>query len=412
MPLIAPTIKKSATRIGLTLLLLTFNANATTDQPPPDTPQPSTPLTASISTQFKQLERGNILAAAAEQLERQPSTIVKYPASRSAGGVHDFYSEGDYWWPDPDNPDGPYIRRDGLSNPDNFIMHRLQLIKLSETIATLTSAYLLQPDARYLNKIDAHLNAWFISPNTKMTPSLQYAQAISGRNTGRSIGIIDTIHLTEVARSVYKLEQLAPGALNSAPGVKAWFAQYVQWLVTSDFGKTERQHPNNHGVCWAMQTAAFAQLTGNSALLNEIRQDFKRVFIQQMMAADGSFPAELARTKPYGYSLFVLDAMATTAQLLSNRDNNLWQYRSADGRGMAKAMHYMLPFVQDKSNWPFKPDVLYWHDWPVRQPAFIMAAQQFNNSQFFTAWKQQNAEPTEYEVLRNLPVRHPLLWLE
>ena len=31
---------------------------------------------------------------------------------------------------------------------------------------------------------------------------------------------------------------------------------------------------------------------------------------------DGSFPQELARTKPYGYSLFNLDAMAIIAQTL------------------------------------------------------------------------------------------------
>ena len=33
---------------------------------------------------------------------------------------HDYFSEGDYWWPDPKNPGGPYIRRDGFSNPANF----------------------------------------------------------------------------------------------------------------------------------------------------------------------------------------------------------------------------------------------------------------------------------------------------
>ena len=43
---------------------------------------------------------------------------------RSAGGLHDFFSEGDYWWPDPKNPDGPYIQRDGMTNPDNFVEHR------------------------------------------------------------------------------------------------------------------------------------------------------------------------------------------------------------------------------------------------------------------------------------------------
>ena len=38
-------------------------------------------------------------------LTQEPVTITSFVAERSAGGVHDFYSEGDYWWPDPVNPD-------------------------------------------------------------------------------------------------------------------------------------------------------------------------------------------------------------------------------------------------------------------------------------------------------------------
>ncbi len=34
-----------------------------------------------------------------------------------------------------------------------------------------------------------------------MNPNLQYAQAIQGRFTGRGTGIIDTLHLVEVARA-------------------------------------------------------------------------------------------------------------------------------------------------------------------------------------------------------------------
>jgi Alginate lyase len=49
----------------------------------------------------------------------------------SAGGLHDYFSEGDYWWPDPKNPDGPYIQRDGQSNPANFDDHRKAMRRLS-----------------------------------------------------------------------------------------------------------------------------------------------------------------------------------------------------------------------------------------------------------------------------------------
>ena len=73
-------------------------------------------------------ERARVIAAAERYLTRPPQTITAFRAARSAGGPHDFFSEGDYWWPDPKNPDGPYIRRDGESNPGNFVDHRRALV--------------------------------------------------------------------------------------------------------------------------------------------------------------------------------------------------------------------------------------------------------------------------------------------
>ena len=63
------------------------------------------------------IERARVLKAAGGYLAAQPVTVTAAGSPRSAGGPHDFFSEGDYWWPDPKNPDGPYIQRDGMTNP-------------------------------------------------------------------------------------------------------------------------------------------------------------------------------------------------------------------------------------------------------------------------------------------------------
>ena len=90
------------------------------------------------------------------------------------------------------------------------------------------------------------------------------------------------------------------------------------------------------------------------------------MLIPNQEAADGSFPLELARTKPYGYSLFNLDAMSILAQTLTTREDNLWTWQLPDGRGMARAVAYMYPYIADKSKWPKPPDVMYFKDWPVK----------------------------------------------
>jgi hypothetical protein len=154
-------------------------------------------------------ERPRVLSAADRYLHRPPQTITAFRAARSAGGVHDFFSEGDYWWPDPAHPDGPYIRRDGESNPANFVEHRRAMVRLSIEVPALTAAWLLTKDGRYAEQARRHLRAWFVEPETRMNPSLTYAQAIHGVTTGRGTGIIDTIHLVEVVRAVETLRRAA-----------------------------------------------------------------------------------------------------------------------------------------------------------------------------------------------------------
>ena len=136
------------------------------------------------------------LVCRAERILRQKvMTLPDAPAARSPGLPTEFYSEGDYWWPDPACPDGPYIKYDGRSNPRSFNRHRKLLIRQSVQIATLSEAFRMTRSPKFLKKAEAILRAWFMNPDTAMRPHLSYAQAVHRRCSGRSIGVIDSIHL-------------------------------------------------------------------------------------------------------------------------------------------------------------------------------------------------------------------------
>ena len=329
---------------------------------------------AAQSIDVSKVDRARVRNATNAYLKGQRITITAATSSRSAGGRHDFFSEGDYWWPDPQNPGGPYIQRDGMSNPDNFNEHRRALMRLSIQVPALAAAWKLTSDQRYALHAAKHLRAWFIDETTRMNPNLQFAQAIHGRFTGRGIGIIDTIHLVEVARAIEVMESSNVLSAADLAHIKQWFADYLHWMTTSKNGTDERDAKNNHGTCWVMQVSAFAHLTGDQALLKFCRERYKTVLLPDQMAADGSFPQELRRTKPYGYSLFNLEAMATVCELLSTREDNLWTFELADGRGMRRALEFMVPFIRDKKRWPAKPDVMYDSEWPMRQNSLLFGA--------------------------------------
>ena len=97
-----------------------------------------------------------------------------------------------------------------MSNPGNFNDHRRALMRLSVQMPALTTAYRLTKDRKYsdgggaaragLVRVARHAD----DAGTALRPG------DPGPVHGRGIGIIDTIHLVEVARAIERLDG-APG---------------------------------------------------------------------------------------------------------------------------------------------------------------------------------------------------------
>lgn len=352
-----------------------------------------------------------IIKQATWAMQQEPLTVTAFTATRSAGGKHDFYSEGDYWWPDPQNPDGPYIQRDGQTNPDNFVAHRHAMIRFSKVVGSLAAAFQLTGDPSYAQQVLRHCRAWFVDTATRMNPHLLYAQAIKGRATGRGIGIIDAVHLMEVVKGLQVIERAGKVQDEKVfAGSRNWFSAYLHWITTHSYGKDEMQAANNHGTCWVMQVAVFSNYTKNDTLLKFCRDRYKQVLLPNQMETDGSFPLELKRTKPYGYSIFNLDAMATICQELSMPGDDLWQYTLSNERSIGKGISFLYPYIVNKNTWAWQKDVMYWEQWPVAQPFLIFGAIALQKPEWFQTWQGLEHDPAEEEVIRNLPVRNPTIW--
>jgi len=57
---------------------------------------PAARLGAVEKLNLAEVERGRVMRAADRYLAEQPVTVTAASSSRSAGGRHDFFSEGDY----------------------------------------------------------------------------------------------------------------------------------------------------------------------------------------------------------------------------------------------------------------------------------------------------------------------------
>jgi hypothetical protein len=299
-----------------------------------------------------------------------------------------------------------------MSNPANFTEHRKAMIRLSHITGLLASAYKITGDEKYVRQAFLHLSAWFAEPATRMNPSLLYAQAIKGRFTGRGTGIIDTIHLIEVTQAIFAMEKAKCVDRRLLEAVRSWFSEYIEWLMTHQYSIDEMNTNNNHATCWVMQVASFARLTGNEEILDFCRQRYREVLLPGQMADDGSFPQELRRTKPYGYSLFNLDAMTMVCLILSDKDNDLVNYQTPEGRSLRKGIEFLYPFTADKTKWTYGKDVMYWDEWPVAHPFLVIGAYKFGVKAWLETWVRLDHFPSNEEVIRNLPVRNPVIWME
>lgn len=359
------------------------------------------------------IERKFILDRASLALDAVPLSITQFKSEYSEGGVNDFYSNGDYWWPDTHKENGlPFILKDGQSNPNNFNAHREVMRNLTQVVGDLASASVLTGEAKYALKAKEMLRFFFLDSKTKMNPSLQYAQAIPGITPGRGVGVIDSLHLIEIPVAIEILSHNPAFSQSIQVGLKDWFKTYLHWMLNSKNGLDESRAKNNHSVAFWLQVAVFAKFVGDDGAQQLAREQFKTKFMAEQMALDGSFPQELARTKPYGYSIFQLDNMAALCQVLSTPEDNLWTYETADGKSMIKAVNFLAPFLKDKRKWPYKQDIQAFEGWPVRQPFLIFSASALNRTDFMELWHQLPMRIENDEVRRNVAILQPWLWLK
>ena len=355
--------------------------------------------------------KAHLLSQAEEYLTVPIPHITDAACPGSPGTMHDYCSNGDYWWPDPASPDGlPFIRRDGETNPDNFNEHRMLLRRMRTLSSCLSAAWKLTSNERYAARAVQILKEFFLDPDTRMAPHLSYAQAIPGICDGRGIGIIDTIHLADIPFAVQALKNSCAMTDAVETGIKRWFADYLGWMLTSANGIEEMNTDNNHSICFFMQAAVFSLFTDNELIAGFFREHYKKVLIRQM-DPDGSFPRELARTKPYNYSIFVVDNLVTICHVLSTPEDSLWDYTDPDGRNIRRAIDFILPYLLNKSAWPYTPDVMHFDAFPARASFMLFAGYKLAIPELISLYESLPLETEDEEARRNVAVRQPGLWM-
>ena len=289
-------------------------------------------------------------ADADHRMKEGPWSVTTERPSGIFLDLHDYYSEAPYWWPDPDDPSGPYIVRDGQLNPNRFTANRNALNSMCETVFALGSAAYLLDDTRYAQRAARILNTWFVNPKTRMNPSLEYAQAIRGTNTGRPFGIIEGRAFIRAIQGMEFLAQTGGWDPKDQAVVKKWFEDYLQWLTQSKNGLEESKSGNNHASWWTAQVAAVATFVQDAAVEKMVFDQFRDRIFPRQIRGDGSAPREEAREAPT-YSIFNLEAFTMVCRIAEVQGVDLWSVRGKNGSSLSTVINYLQPYLSDPHKW-------------------------------------------------------------
>lgn len=375
------------------------------------------PLISTARPNVAAIDHDRILQAAQSYLGSAPAPITALPCKRSPGSAHDFYSEADDYWADPAKPGGPYLQRSGTPNPAAFTGHRDALLNFCIQVPALAAAFVLTKEERYAEHAVQHLRAWLVGSTTSMTPSLRYAQTIPPAKEGSFEGVVEAVHLAEVAQAIPFLASSEALTKADVEALQSWFAAYLQWLTDSRLAGLARDSKSHHGSSWLLQAAAFTRLplalspAADDAPLSELRHRYKTVTIRAQINADGAFPHELTTANPYRLSLFNLDMLAAICLLVSMQFDSVWEFDLQDGPGMRAAIARHFPYIKDRGAWPYQADVTHFNDLPLRQPSLLFCARAYTRPEYADLWRTLPADTEIAELQRTFPIRQPLLWV-
>lgn len=294
------------------------------------------------------------VAKADEYLEVKPVSVTDKPMTPPSGDKHDYMSFSPYWWPNPDTPDGmPYVKRDGEYNKVERVKYDVpKLSTVAGAVRALSLAYYFTGDERYAEHAVKHLRHFYINPETRMNPNLQFGQFVPGSfENGRKSGIIESIRMRFMPDSIAMLHGSSHFTDEDYQAMKQWFGDYVTWLTTSEHGVAESKSENNHGTWHAQQVVLYSLFAGNKdTALAAIETIPAR--IAEQYEADGSQPLENARTRSLHYCDFNNRAMMDIARLAEPLGFDIWNYEATGGKSLRKGYAYMVPFMTGEQEWP------------------------------------------------------------
>lgn len=292
----------------------------------------------------------------ADRFASEPLLLITSKPAKFVSDTHYYVSLSFYYWPDPKNPGGPYIHKDGEKNPEYNSYDGRKFEILEDRLRSLSIAYYFTGSSKYRDAYLSQLRAWFIDKSTYMYPNLTYSQIAPGHdnNQGRPSGIIEGYQYTSIIESIRLVDSVSPIDSKTMKGVKKWFKLLGKWLRTSKAGILESQSISNHGFAYdvlLLDIDLFCTGKLNTDLVSSLSNR-----LQIQIDRDGKQPEELKRASAMTYSIYNLEHVVDLCLLMESSGNSYYQSHKSI---IDSAFNYLIQFIGRQSSFPYKEN----RDW-------------------------------------------------
>ena len=160
---------------------------------------------------------------------------------------------------------------------------------------------------------------------------------------------------------------------------------------------------NNHGVFYDAQRLAFAIFIDDKETAEEVINSAKNRLDYQMND-EGAFPKELERTIGLHYSVFVLKAFVSIAEMSDKLGIDFWNYDTPSGKNLKKGMYFIAPYLAQEKEWKWQQIKEF--DYTDGEEMMLLSAKKFNEPQFEkTAEKIKSKKPNMKDIVATVEMR-------
>ena len=275
-------------------------------------------------------------------------TVIHKEAIPPSGCKNDYISYRRYWWLNSGN--GTWEKRDGHTNPatQTNLTDRKRLEQFACAVSNLSEAYYLSKNETYAAKAIEMIRMWFIIPETRMTPHLEYSQMVPGDSRGHKTGVLDgRFFSTRIIDSILLLKNSPNFTASDLFEIELWFSDFLQWMLFSSTGCSARGQKNNHLSWYLFQICCICLYLKDIKLISKMLSKIHQC-IDLQIDKNGAQHLELVRASPFHYCCFNLDALTRLAIVLEKAGFSIWQYKSASGGSLYQALQYLEHLIKNR----------------------------------------------------------------